>query len=132
MPSLFAVPLVDTATDTGPLVKGILQNPEEWSDEEIPVVGDPLTIPQVAEIYSKVYNVPTKVTFLETSPLVEKVPGIRDIMEGVKFPGYYPAYFGREHELTVKARKLNPNLTTFEQWLRRVGLEPIKPEENKD
>jgi len=62
------LPPIATQSDLGPIVKNVLQKPEEWKDAEIPIVGEALTLPQMAEIYGKVYNVPTRAVFLDSAP----------------------------------------------------------------
>ncbi|KAH8103432.1 hypothetical protein BXZ70DRAFT_729756 [Cristinia sonorae] len=121
------LPLISTDTDLGPIVKAVLQNPDEWNDAEIPVVADPLTVTQMAEVYSKVYNVPTRVKFLEHAP-----PGLpfgsimEDLLGSFKDPGYFPAYVGREREIAQIAKRLFPGVRTWETYLREVGLDYIK------
>ena len=112
--------MVYTITDLGPVVKAILAGPEEWLDDEIPIVGDALRLPDIAATYSKVLNVPARAVFVESHPLLA-IPRFKDALDSFKTVGYYPKYFGREEELSVKARKLNPNMTSWEQWLREVG-----------
>lgn len=118
------MPLISTQTDIGPIVKAILEKPDEWNDTEIPIVGDVLTTPQMAEIYGKVYGVPTRAVFLGEAGggrLVEMYKTFKD-------PGYYPSYSGREQQIVEKAKKLYPGLMTWERYLREVGLEYLKEE----
>ena len=72
------------------------------------------------------YNVPTRVVFLEHGPQEQLFPGWDDMHRAYNNPGYYPAYFGKEAELNQKAKKLFPGMKTWEQYLREVGLEYIK------
>ncbi|KAH8103433.1 hypothetical protein BXZ70DRAFT_1005853 [Cristinia sonorae] len=120
-------PLVSTDTDLGPVIKAILQNPDEWNDVEIPVVGDPLTVHQMAEVYSKVYSVPTRVVFLDHFP--EKTPLtsiMEDLNRSLKEWGCFPAYAGRELETAKIARRLFPGMKGWERYLREVGLEYVR------
>lgn len=120
MRNFVPVPLVSTSTDLGPVVKGVLANPDEWADEEIPIVGDPLTFPEMAAVYSKVFNIPARAVFNEDHPL-NQIPIFKDVLLNFKNIGYYPNYFGREKELPVRAKKLYPGMKTYEEWLRETG-----------
>ena len=62
------VPLVSEATDLGPVFRAILEHPDEWVGTEIPVVGDVLTIPQIAEIYTNVKGKPARAVFVDHVP----------------------------------------------------------------
>ncbi|TCD66608.1 hypothetical protein EIP91_001117 [Steccherinum ochraceum] len=115
-------PLVSALTDLGPVVKAILENPEQWINVEIPVVGDVLTIPQVAEVYSRVTGQPARAVFLDHVPQ-EAIPQWISRHKGYKEAGYFPKYVGRETEISDLARKLNPQMKTFEQWLRDTDFD---------
>jgi hypothetical protein len=45
--------LVDAASDTGPLVKALLENREKYLGNRVPVVGDRITFKEMAAAYSK-------------------------------------------------------------------------------
>lgn len=45
--------LVDTTTDTGPLVRSILQNRSSNLGKSVPVVGERITFKDMADTYSK-------------------------------------------------------------------------------
>lgn len=115
------VPLVSALTDLGPIVKAVLEDPNEWEGMEIPIVGDVLTIPEVAETYTKVTGQPARAVFVHHIPQ-EAIPQWIARHKGYKEVGYFPKYVGREHEIPVLARKLFPGIKTFEQWMRDSGL----------
>ena len=106
--------------DVGPITKAILAAPHEWEDEEIPIVADPLTIPEIAAIYSKVHNIPARAVFSDDDPL-GKIPFVREAFTNFKVYGFFPNYVGREKELSVRAKKLYPKLKTWEEWVKEVG-----------
>lgn len=112
------MPLIATQTDVGPILKVILDDPTQWEDAEIPIVGETLTVPQIAEIYGRVRNVPTRAVFLDHIPLENSFNGWIDMHRGFKEVGYFPAYKGRENEINEKAKKLLPGLKTWEAWLK--------------
>jgi uncharacterized protein (DUF433 family) len=44
---------VDAEADTGALVKAVLEDPEKYHGQRIPVVGERITVKDVAATYSK-------------------------------------------------------------------------------
>jgi hypothetical protein len=44
--------LVDTAGDTGRTVKAVLQNKDKFVGQKVPVVGDRLTLKQIADTFT--------------------------------------------------------------------------------
>jgi len=118
-------PLVSALTDLGPVVKVILEDPEPWVNIEIPVVGDVLTIPQVADTYARVTGQPSRAVFMDHVPQ-ENIPQWSARHKGYKEAGYFPRYVGREQEIPGLARKLYPQIKTFEEWLRDTGFDATK------
>ena len=114
------VPLI-SISDMGPIVKGVLAAPEEWIDQEIPIAADPLTIPEMAAIYSKVHNVPARAVFSGSEDPLARLPFALEAFTNLKIYGFFPSYRGNEKEVSAKAKKLYPNLKTWEQWLGEVG-----------
>lgn len=109
------LPLVDPE-DLGPVVRAILENPEEWADVEVPVVGDVLTIPQVAQIYSDVTQRPARAVFADHVPQ-ESIPQWVERHRAYRDYGYFPQYLGRESEIPRLARRLHPGMKTLPEWL---------------
>lgn len=118
----FIVPLVSANTDLGPVVRAILEDPDQWINAEIPIVGDFLTIPQVAETYTKVTGKAARAVFVGHVPQ-ESMPQWIERHKGYKEVGYYPKYVGREHELPLFARKLHNKMKTFEEWLQDMCVD---------
>lgn len=48
-----ALDLVDTASDTGRIVRAVLQNKDKYVGQKVPVVGDRLTIKEIADTFTK-------------------------------------------------------------------------------
>ncbi|GJF00695.1 NAD(P)-binding protein [Phanerochaete sordida] len=113
-------PLVDSA-DLGLVVRAILDSPEEWADVEVPVVGDVLTIPQVARIYSEVTGQPARAVFVDHVPQ-ESIPQWVARHSAYRDAGYFPKYVGRESEIPTLARKLVPEMKSFAEWLKQSGF----------
>lgn len=116
------VPLVSAATDLGPVVSAILEDPDKWVNTEVPVVGDVLTIPQVAAVYSNVTGQPARAVFVDHIPQ-ESLPSWVERHSGYRDVGYFPKYSGREQDIPLLARQLYPGMKTFEQWLRETGYD---------
>jgi len=115
-------PLVSALTDLGPVVKAILENPIEYIGAEIPIVGEVLTIPQVAETYAKVTGQPARAVFVDHIPQ-EDIPSFTERHLGYREVGYFPSFVGREEEIPKMARKLYPGVLTFEDWMRETGFD---------
>jgi len=110
-------PLVSAYTDLGPVVKAIPENPAKWVNVEIPVVGDVLTIPQVAKTYTEVTGHPACALFVDHVPQ-EQIPQWTERHRGYKEVGYFPKYNRRAQDIPNLARELYPGMLTFEQWLK--------------
>lgn len=123
------VPLASPSTDLGPIVKAILANPDEWLNDEIPIVSEALSLSEVAAAYSKAHAVAARHVIVETTPLFDALPRLRQMYAAWKATGYYPQYHGgREHEINAKAKKLYPGVKTMEKWFREAGrLDSGKP-----
>ena len=115
------VPLVSEATDLGPVFRAILEHPDEWVGTEIPVVGDVLTIPQIAEIYTNVKGKPARAVFVDHVPQ-ESLPSWTERHKGYREVGYFPKYAGREDEIPTLAKKLYPQMRTFEEWAKEANF----------
>lgn len=107
------------------MVKAILEDPGRWVGLEIPVVGEVLTIPQVAETYSEVTKQPARAVFVD-SVEQENIPQWIARHKGYKEVGYFPKYVGREEEIPVLARTLHPGIKSFRQWLRESGFDATR------
>lgn len=110
-------------------MRTILAHPDQWLDAEIPVVSEALTPPEVAAKYAKVHGVPARHVIVETLPMFEAVPKLKEMFTSFKTTGFYgPRYVGRERELAANSRKLYPGMKTLEQWFNEAGrLDNTKP-----
>ncbi|EKM49561.1 uncharacterized protein PHACADRAFT_214123 [Phanerochaete carnosa HHB-10118-sp] len=109
-------PLVDP-TDLGPLVRAILEDPSEWANAEVPAVGEVLTIPQVAEVYSEVTGQSARAVFVDHVPQ-ETIPQWLERHRAYRDVGYFPKYAGHETAVPELARSLYPEMKTFAKWLK--------------
>ncbi|KAI9288757.1 hypothetical protein BC943DRAFT_317304 [Umbelopsis sp. AD052] len=116
--------LVDTATDTGSLVRSILQNRNSYLGKSVPVVGDRITFKEIADTFSKVTGIPTRAatmtkeeldgpfSFLNNSELLDMLAWFREY-------GYYGNTFGSNGTGAVEAAKTTGfQGTKFEDFLR--------------
>ncbi|CAO3657696.1 unnamed protein product [Umbelopsis ramanniana] len=117
--------LVDTTTDTGPLVRSILQNRSSNLGKSVPVVGERITFKDMADTYSKVTGIPTRAatmtkeeldgpfSFLNNSEILDMLAWFREY-------GYYGNTFGTNGTGAVEAAKATGfQGTSFEEFLRR-------------
>ncbi|GAB5593828.1 hypothetical protein Unana1_08728 [Umbelopsis nana] len=116
---------VDIASDTGPLVKIVLQNQEKYLGQRIPVVGDRLKFKDIAATYTKVTGIPTKAhtmtkeelegqfAFLNNSEMLDMLAWFRDF-------GYYGNVFGANGTGALNAvSALGFRGTSFEDFVRK-------------
>jgi uncharacterized protein YbjT (DUF2867 family) len=117
--------LVDTASDTGPFVKAILQNKDKYVGQRLPVVGDRLTTKQMADTYTKVTGIPTKFqtmtkealegpfSYLNNDEFLDMLTWFRDF-------GYYGNIYGPNGSGALKvASSVGFRGTTFEEYLKK-------------
>ncbi|KAM3578670.1 hypothetical protein VKS41_008870 [Umbelopsis sp. WA50703] len=111
--------LVDAAADTGALVKAVLEDPEKYHGQRIPVVGERITVKDVAATYSKVTDVPTHINtatkeeFGNNDEICEMWAWFRDF-------GLYGNTYGPNGEGAVEAAKATGfRGTTFEEFLQK-------------
>ena len=87
----------------------------------MPIVGEVLTIHQVAKIYSEVTGQPARAVSVDHVPQ-ESIPQWIERHRAYRDAGYFPKYVGREQEIPGLARKAYPKMKTFAEWLRETGF----------
>ncbi|KAM9980932.1 hypothetical protein ACTFIY_003246 [Dictyostelium cf. discoideum] len=110
-------------TEMGYIVESILSDPIKYSGAVIPMAGDCLTGPQIAEIYSKVTGKTVKFEFIPPS-VFRTLPFIHyseDIASMYEFCNEYGAFGGIDKSIAPTMHKLK----TFEEFLisQNVKLE---------
>lgn len=116
--------LVDTASDTGPLVRAILQNKDKYVGQRIPLVGDRLTLNQIAETYTKVTGKSTNFqpmtkemlegpfSYLNTDEAIGMLTWFRDF-------GYYGDIYGSNGGALKAISSVGIHVTTFEEYVKK-------------
>jgi len=97
--------------DIGALSVIIFNNPEDYIGKEIEIAGDELTIPKVAEIYTKITG---KETVFNELPM----DALRSNSE--EFANMFQWFIDKGYEADINSlRKIYPGLTSFEDWLKK-------------
>jgi len=102
--------------DIGGFVALAFANPQEWLGKGLEIAGDELTESQIAGTFSRVIGRPVQLS--STNPM-------GDDPEGQKMVKWFEEH-GYQADIPA-LRKLYPQLTDFETWLRRTGWENAEP-----
>jgi len=106
-----------TVEDIGAFVALAFANPQEYIGTALELAGDELTEPQIAEIFSRVIGRP--VHLAPPDPARSADPESQNMVKWFTEHGY-------EAEIPA-LRKIYPQLTDLETWLRRNGWENAEP-----
>lgn len=99
------------AEDIGAITTAIFNNPKEYLGKEIEIAGDDLTMPEVAEIYSKVTG---KDAVFNEMPM----DGLRAYSE--ELANMFQWFIDHGYEADIPAvKKIHPKLLSFESWLAK-------------
>lgn len=96
--------------DIGAIVNIVLNNPVEYSGKTFDIAGDNLTMPEVAEMYSKKLNKKAEFNELPLDILRGNSKELADMFEWFQKTGYIA-------DIT-KTRTIYPRLMSFEDWLK--------------
>jgi uncharacterized protein YbjT (DUF2867 family) len=105
------------AEDIGRCAYGIFKKGREFIGKTVGIAGEHLTGSQMAAAFSKALG--KEVVYNAVSPEVYRsfgFPGAEDLGNMFQFKRDFEEYFCGARNLGV-ARRLNPSLQTFEQWL---------------
>lgn len=97
--------------DIGAISVVVFNDPKEYIGKEIEIAGDELTIPQVAETYSKVTG---KETVFNELPM--------DVLRSnsEEYANMFQWFIDKGFEADIKSiRKIYPGLTSFKEWLKK-------------
>jgi uncharacterized protein YbjT (DUF2867 family) len=99
--------------DVGAMAALVFENPEHYIGQAMEIAGDELTMPEIAELLSRVTGGP--VTFEEQplEPLKEHSYDFYVMQKWFNEVGYQADI--------ARLRRLHPSMQTFEQWLQRNG-----------
>ncbi len=109
-----------TVDDVGAFCAIALEHPEKWLGREVDLAGDELTMPQVAQTFSRVIG--RQVDYVQTSwEQFEKAMG-----EEITIMNKWFNNVGYEADIPA-LRQEYPELTTFEEYLCRNGWSGAEP-----
>jgi uncharacterized protein YbjT (DUF2867 family) len=95
--------------DIGVFARIVFDDPDKYLGKEIEIAGDELTIPQVADAYSKVTKVPTVFNELPMEILKQN---------SEEFAKMFQWFIDKGYEAKISELKaIHPGLKSFEQWL---------------
>ncbi|ORY26039.1 hypothetical protein BCR39DRAFT_589863 [Naematelia encephala] len=128
-------PVLSTEDDVGPVVMGLLQskNSDEFVNKPIVIGAEDLTLPQMAEIYSKVTGQPTRYIRLEEGDYDYLSPEWSEMAREMLEHDYVSkeTYYSLDNRLPGHhldpARQLAGPLTTWESWLHTSGFNVFDP-----
>lgn len=121
----FVLPMADkrlsgiAAEDIGKCAFGIFRSGSDWIGKRVGIAGEHLTGGQMAAALSKVFD--TTVTYKSVSPEAYRAfgfPGAEDLGNMFQFYAEFEEYFTSSRSLDT-SRALNPDLLTFESWLKK-------------
>jgi uncharacterized protein YbjT (DUF2867 family) len=102
--------------DIGVFVAMAFENPDEWLGREVDLAGDELTMPQVAETFSRVTGRGVDYYQVPWDQFEEQM--------GEEFTVMYRWFDDAGYEADIPTlRSEYPELTTLEQYLRNHGWE---------
>ncbi|KAJ2957881.1 hypothetical protein NQZ79_g6506 [Umbelopsis isabellina] len=117
--------LVDTAGDTGRIVRAVLQNKDKYVGQKVPVVGERLTMKQIADTFTKVTGKPTKYQPMSQDVLEKQFPYLNndeflDMLRWFRDFGYYGNIYGSNGSGAFEAASATGvRGTTFEEFLKK-------------
>jgi uncharacterized protein YbjT (DUF2867 family) len=127
LPKDYRAPFVDPLTATGPAVLEILDHPEKYSGQSLPVVGDLITPSEMVETFTRVTGKKAAYSsafkreeLLHHFPPFLAMEGF--VNESIGMVEYTVEYgFFRSDRDLLWNRRINPNGLTWEQFLRATG-----------
>lgn len=124
LPVDHCAPFVDPLTATGPAVLEIFSNPDRYAGESLPVIGDSISPAEMVETFTRVTGRKAKYAAAFTREgLLHYFPQlgvnellVREILGMAEYVVEY-GYFRSDRDVQW-SRRLNPNIATWEQFLR--------------
>jgi uncharacterized protein YbjT (DUF2867 family) len=107
------------AEDIGKCAYGIFKAGDSYKNKIVAIAGEHLTGKEMAETFSDVYGKPIK--YNAVAPEVYRnfdFPGADDLGNMFQFKVEFEEYFCTIRDVNA-TRKLNPQLLTFRQWLKK-------------
>ncbi|GBB87724.1 hypothetical protein RclHR1_01420027 [Rhizophagus clarus] len=117
------LPVIDAEKDTGPIVAKIIEEgPEKWNGKKVPVAAEYVTLKSIAESLTKATGKTHKIKTAHNDEEVAKEfppsfnnEEFKQMYKWFKEYGYY----GKDTEVNdiSIAKKLHPNIKTYDQYL---------------
>ena len=132
LPKDFRAPFVDPLTATGPAVLEIFSNPDKYTGQSLPVIGDVMSPSEMVEIFARVTG--RKAVYspaFTREGLLHHFPQfgdnellVRELLGMVEFAVEY-GYFRKDRDLSW-SRRVNPGTVSWERFLRSSGWQGQK------
>jgi len=117
------LPVIDSEGDTGPIVAKIIEEgPSKWNGKKVPIAAEYITGKQIADTLSKVTGKIHKFRTLSDEDIAKEFPSMNsDEIQMYKWYKEY-GYYGKDNEIRdiSIAKKLHPNIKTYEQYVLEV------------
>lgn len=132
LPQDFRAPFVDPLTATGPAVLEIFSNPGQYAGKSLPVIGDMISPREMVDTFIRVTGRKAEYSSAFTREgLLYHFPEfssneilVREILGMVEYAVEYE-YFRKDRNLQW-SRQINPNILSWEQFLRTTGWQGEK------
>jgi uncharacterized protein YbjT (DUF2867 family) len=103
--------------DIGIVVSEVFNNPDQYNRQKLLAAGDNITFPEMADICSRVLNIPTTYVAMDENTVAQQMGN--ELCNMFKYYNEYGFYHDGEEEALKQARKLFPQMTTFEQYVQQ-------------
>ncbi|CAG8515120.1 9929_t:CDS:2 [Dentiscutata erythropus] len=114
------IEIVDSETDTGPVVAKIIEEgPEKWNGKKVPVTSERITFGKIAEILTKVTGRPFKLRTPSREETKKEFPFLdsEELLDMNRWFNEYGLFRSDPEVCDISITKvLHPNITTFEQY----------------
>ena len=127
LPKDLRAPYADPLSATGPAVLEIFDNRDKYAGRFLPVVGDIISPNEMVETFSRVTGIKaayssafTREEILHHFPSFAAMPGLVEESLGMVEYIVEHGYFRKDRDLAW-SRKVNPEILTWEQFLRTTG-----------
>jgi len=119
------LPMIDAENDTGPIVAKIIEEgPEKWNGKKVPVAAEYATLKSIVDSLTKVTGKPHKLKTVQDEEFTKALPSSFDNEEFKQMYKWFKefGYYGKDSEVSdiSVAKKLHPNIKTYEQYLLGV------------
>jgi uncharacterized protein YbjT (DUF2867 family) len=104
------------ASDIGAFAADAFDDPAAWLDRQVEIASEELTGPQMAEAFERASGIPARYQQLPIEPLRAARDDLAAMFDWFERDGY--------HADLPELRRIRPNLTTLETWLRTNWTAP--------